>query len=109
VDKSERATPAAAGRDPRIDQLGGSIGPQDSPRPARAQASARRPLANVEYVLAEIRLARAHASLQLNLLDTIGTALKAGLITPEMAVSELRACQFFEPLVDRPVICEVGQ
>jgi hypothetical protein len=65
-------------------------------------------MSNVEYLLAEIRLARAHASLQLNLLDTIGTALKAGLISPEMAVAELRECGFFHPLVDRPVIAEVA-
>jgi hypothetical protein len=70
---------------------------------------ARKPMSNAEYLLAEIRLARAHASLQLNLLDTIGTALKGNLITPEMAVAELRDCPFFEPLVDRPVICEVGK
>jgi hypothetical protein len=85
------------------------IAPEDSPRPGGAQAPARRPLANVEYLLAEIRLARAHASLWVNTLDTIGTALKAGLITPEMAVAELRECGFFHPLVDRPIVAEVGQ
>ena len=60
----------------------------------------RKPLSNVEYLLSEIRLARAHAHLWVNTLDTIGTALKAGLITPELAVAELHACQFFQPIVD---------
>jgi hypothetical protein len=69
---------------------------------------ARKPLSNVEYLLSEIRLARAHASLWVNQLDTIGTALKGNLISPEMAVAELRACGFFQPLVDRPVIAEVA-
>jgi hypothetical protein len=67
----------------------------------------RRPLSHHEYILSEIRLARAHASLWVNHLDTIGVALKAGLITPEAAVAELCACQFFEPIVDRSVIAEV--
>lgn len=68
---------------------------------------ARRPMSNAEYVLAEIRLARAHANLWVNTLDPIGVALKAGLITPEMAVSELRECAFFAPLVDKPAVAEV--
>jgi hypothetical protein len=67
----------------------------------------RKPMSNVEYVLAEIRLARAHACLQLNLLDTIGTALKGNLISPETAVAQLRECQFFQPIVDAPVIADV--
>jgi hypothetical protein len=74
-----------------------------------SSALARKPMSNAEYVLAEIRLARAHASLQLNLLDTIGTALKGNLISPEAAVAELRECGFFQPMVDRPVIAEVGK
>ena len=65
---------------------------------------ARRPMSN-----AEIRLARAHANLWVNTLDTIGVALKAGLITPEMAVSELRECAFFAPVVDKPIVAEVGK
>jgi hypothetical protein len=69
---------------------------------------ARKPMTNVEYLLAEIRLARAHASLQVNRLDTIGTALKGNLISPEAAVAELRECGFFQPMVDRPVIAEVA-
>ena len=68
---------------------------------------ARKPLSNTEYLLTEIRLARAHASVWVNTLDTLGVALKAGLITPEAAVAELCACQFFEPIVDRSVIAEV--
>jgi hypothetical protein len=78
--------------------------------PAQAHAyspPARKPLSHLEYLLAEIRLARAHASLWLNHLDTLGVALKANLITPEAAVAELRHCPFFEPIVDRPVIAEV--
>ena len=71
--------------------------------------SSRKPMSSVEYVLAEIRLARAHASLWVNQLDTIGTALKANLISPEAAVAELRECGFFQPVVDRPVIAEVGK
>ena len=69
---------------------------------------ARKPMSNVEYLLSEIRLARAHASLWVNTLDTLGVALKANLISPEMAVAELRECGFFQPLVDRPVIAEVA-
>jgi hypothetical protein len=68
----------------------------------------RKPMSNVEYLLSEIRLARAHASLWVNTLDTLGVALKAGLISPEMAVAELRECGFFHPLIDRPVIAEVA-
>ena len=41
---------------------------------------ARKPLSNTEYLLTEIRLARAHASVWVNTLDTLGVALKAGLI-----------------------------
>lgn len=70
---------------------------------------ARKPLSNTEYLLTEIRLARAHASLWVNTLDTLGVALKANLISPEMAVAELRECGFFQPVVDRPVIAEVGK
>jgi hypothetical protein len=68
---------------------------------------ARRPLSNREYLLAEIRIARSHASLWVSHLDALGIALKAGLITPEAAVAELRVCAFFEPIVDRPVIAEL--
>jgi hypothetical protein len=68
----------------------------------------RKPLSNAEYVLSEVRLARAHASLWVNHLDTIGVALKANMITPEAAVAELRECGFFQPIVDRPVIAEVA-
>ena len=64
----------------------------------------RKPMSNVEYVLAEIRSARAHANLWCNELDTIGIALKASLITPETAVAHLRDCPFFAPAVDRIVI-----
>jgi hypothetical protein len=64
-------------------------------------------MSNTEYVLSEIRLARAHADLWRNYLDTLGVALKANLITPETAVVELRDCPFFEPIVDRTVIAEV--
>jgi hypothetical protein len=56
--------------------------------------------------LAEIRIARQHAALWQSHLDAIGIALKAGLITPEMAVSELRECAFFQPIVDAPVIAD---
>jgi hypothetical protein len=70
---------------------------------------ARKPLSNTEYLLTEIRLARAHASVWVNTLDTLGVALKAGLITPEMAVSELRECAFFAPVVDKPIVAEVGK
>jgi hypothetical protein len=69
----------------------------------------RKPMSNAEYVLSEIRLARAHAALWQNQLDTIGVALKAHLITPEAAVAELRECGYFQPLVDRPIVAEVGQ
>jgi hypothetical protein len=71
--------------------------------------SALKPLSNGEYVLSEIRLARAHASLWMNHLDVIGVALKANMITPETAVAELRECGFFQPMVDRPVIAEAGK
>ena len=69
---------------------------------------ARKPRRNAEYVLSEIRLARAHAALWQNHLDTIGVALKANLITAEQAVAELRDCGFFQPMVDRPVVAEVA-
>jgi hypothetical protein len=65
---------------------------------------ARKPMSNAEYVLAEIRLASAHAGLWQNHLNTIGVALKANLISPEAAVAELRECEFFRPMVDRPSI-----
>jgi hypothetical protein len=71
-------------------------------------ALARRPMSNAEYVLAEIRKASAHAGLWQAHLNTIGVALKANLISPEAAVAELRACAFFDPLVDKPVVAEVG-
>jgi hypothetical protein len=67
----------------------------------------RKPLSNVEYLLSEIRLASAHAGLWQNHLNTIGVALKANLISPEAAVAELRECEFFQPLVDRPVVAGV--
>ena len=85
----------------------GLIKPEDSARHVRAQPAARKPMSNAEYVLSEIRLARAHASLWVNQLDTLGVALKAGLITPEMAVSELRGCGFFAPVVDKPAVAEI--
>jgi ParB-like chromosome segregation protein Spo0J len=49
MDKSERATSAAAGRDPRNDQLGGSIIHLDTPptAPAQGQAYAFHPLADI--------------------------------------------------------------
>jgi hypothetical protein len=68
---------------------------------------ARKPMSNTEYVLSEIRVARSHASLWLNHLDTIGVALRGNLITPETAVAQLRECPFFQPIVDTPVIAEV--
>jgi hypothetical protein len=67
----------------------------------------RKPMSNAEYLLAEIRLARAHASLWVNTLDTLGVALKGNLISPETAVAQLRECQFFQPIVDAPVIADV--
>jgi hypothetical protein len=69
---------------------------------------AHKPMSNREYLLAEIRIARQHAALWQSHLDALGVALKANLISPEMAVSELRECGFFHPLVDRPVIAEVA-
>jgi hypothetical protein len=69
----------------------------------------RKPMSNVEYLLAELREASAHAGLWQAHINTIGIALKAGLITPEAAVAELRECGFFQPLVDRPIVAEVGQ
>jgi hypothetical protein len=69
----------------------------------------RKPMSNAEYVLAEIRKASAHAGLWQIHLNTVGVALRANLITPEAAVVELRDCPFFEPIVDRPVIAEVGK
>jgi hypothetical protein len=69
---------------------------------------ARKPMSNAEYVLAEIRKASAQACLWQNHINTIGIALKANLITAEAAVTELRDCPFFDPLVDRPVIAEVA-
>jgi hypothetical protein len=71
-------------------------------------ALGRKPMANAEYLLAEIRLARQHAALWQSHLDALGIALKANLISPEMAVAELRECGFFHPLVDRPVITEAA-
>jgi hypothetical protein len=68
---------------------------------------ARKPTSNPEYVLSEVRLARAHAAVWQNHLDAVGCALKANLIAPEAAVVELRHCPFFEPIVDRPFIAEV--
>jgi hypothetical protein len=90
------------------DHAGALIAPESKPSTARAQAPARRPLSNREYLLAEIRIARQHAALWQSHLDALGVALKANLISPEMAVSELRECGFFHPLVDRPVIAEVA-
>ena len=74
-----------------------------------SSALARKPLSNAEYVLAEIRKASAYAGLWQNHLNTVGVALKANLITPEAAVAELRDCSLFEPIVDRPLIAEVGK
>jgi hypothetical protein len=70
---------------------------------------APKPMSNAEYVLAEIRKASAHAGLWQNHLNAAGIALEANLITPEAAVAELRDCPFFDPIVDRPVIAEVGK
>jgi hypothetical protein len=70
---------------------------------------ARKPMSNREYLLMEIRRASASAGLWQTHINTIGVALKANMITPESAVAELRDCPFFEPLVDRPVIAEVGK
>jgi hypothetical protein len=68
----------------------------------------RKPLSNVEYVLAEIRKASAHAGFWQNHLNTIGVALKGNLISSEAAVAELRECPFFAPIVDNPVVAEVA-
>jgi hypothetical protein len=70
---------------------------------------ARKPMSNGEYLLAEIRKASAHAGLWQTHLNAVGVALKANMISPEAAVAELRDCPFFDPLVDRPVIPEVGK
>ena len=90
------------------DRAAALIAPENKPSTARAQAPARRPLSNREYLLADIRIARQHAALWQSQLDALGIALKANLITPEMAVAELRSCGFFEPIVDRPIVAEVA-
>jgi hypothetical protein len=65
-------------------------------------------MSNVEYLLAEIRKASAHAGLWQNHINTVGVALRANMISPETAVAELRDCPFFMPLVDNPVVAEVA-
>jgi hypothetical protein len=42
-----------------------------------------------EYLLCEIRAARIQAQLWQAQLDTVGIALKAGMITPDKAIREL--------------------
>jgi hypothetical protein len=46
----------------------------------------------VEYLLAELRCAALRARLWQSDIDTIGLALKAGLISPDQAVEHLADC-----------------
>ena len=52
-----------------------------------------------EYLLAELRSARLKSQLWTNHLNTIGIALRANLITPERAASELKEGGYWGELI----------
>ena len=99
--------PALAGGASEDGHAATLIVPEITPSSPRLQR--RKPLLHHEYLLGEIRLASAHAGIWQNQLNVVGVALKAHLITPEQALAKLRDCPFFSPMVDRPVIAEVGK
>jgi len=93
TDITVRATLAAAGRSPlNSDQLGGSIGPTNTP--AKSISQDRR-----AYLLAELRCAALRARLWQLDIDAVGIALKGSLIAPEQAL---------ELLADRDALHLVG-
>jgi hypothetical protein len=83
-----------------------AIGPDNKTPPAHTQAARRTvpPAARREYILSELRLAVALTDVERNHLTTLGVALKAGLITDEWALAELRQSPFFRPLVDGGIV-----
>jgi hypothetical protein len=77
-----KATPAAAGRDPRVGLLDGNDPTRTTAIPPTATA----------YLLVELRCAVLRARLVQADLEAIGIALKAGFISPAQAVSHLDDC-----------------
>jgi hypothetical protein len=77
-----RATPAAARRDPQIDRLGGAINQTTTIVPISA-ASLR------EFLVSEFRRMSARLLLAKTVCDSIGVALKDGMIEPADAIQWL--------------------
>jgi hypothetical protein len=79
---------------------------EDSPRPARTQVARRTvpPAARREYILSELRLAVSLTDVEKNHLTTLGVAFKAGMLTEEWTLAELRQSPFFRPLVDGGIL-----
>jgi hypothetical protein len=102
-----RVAPAATGHDPQVDRLGCAIStPPSTPRSARATAPT---LANSggerdrkEYLLAELRCAALRARLAACDIDTIGIALRAGIIDTDTAVQWLHGCAALDYVVPTP-------
>jgi hypothetical protein len=97
---SANENPAVAGGVSEVQSC--PIAPEDSPRPARTQAARRTVTATErrEYLLSELRLAVSLTEVEKNHLTTLGVAFKAGMLTEEWILAELRQSPFFRPLVD---------
>jgi hypothetical protein len=101
---SEKAPAGGNGGGPV--ETSSAIGPDNSAPRTSPQATRRTvpPAARREYILSELRLAVAVTDVERNHLTTLGVALKAGMITDEWAIAELRQSPFFRPVVDGGIV-----